>query len=71
MDENFIKKFGKEIRRRRVNADLSQEKLSELAGLHRTYLGAVERGERNISLQNIKRIADALNIKVDKLFEDL
>ena len=71
MDENFTKKFGKEIRLQRLNADLSQEKLAELSGLHRTYVGAVERGERNISLQNIKRIADALNIKVARLFEDL
>ena len=71
MDDSFIKKFGKKIRRRRIKADFSQEKLAELSGLHRTYVGAVERGERNISLQNIKRIADALNIEVAKLFEDL
>lgn len=71
MDNNFIKKFGQEIRRRRIKADFSQEKLAELSGLHRTYVGAVERGERNLSLQNIKRIADALNIEVAKLFEDL
>ncbi len=71
MDENFVKKFGKEIRRQRVDINLSQEKLAELAGLHRTYVGAVERGERNISLQNIKRIADALNIEIVKLFENL
>lgn len=71
MDNNFIKKFGQEIRRQRIKANFSQEKLAELSGLHRTYVGAVERGERNISLQNIKRIADALNIEVAKLFEDL
>lgn len=71
MDNNFIKKFGQEIRRHRIKANFSQEKLAELSGLHRTYVGAVERGERNISLQNIKRITDALNIEVAKLFEDL
>jgi len=71
MDESFIKKFGKGIKRQRIKSDLSQEKLAELSGLHRTYVGAVERGERNISLRNIKRIADALNIEVTKLFEDL
>lgn len=52
--------FGQEVRKRRQALQLSQEKLSEIAGLHPTYLGSVERGERNISLENIIALAVAL-----------
>jgi transcriptional regulator with XRE-family HTH domain len=52
--------FGKEVRRRRLELSLTQESLAELAGLHPTYLGSVERGERNISLENIISLARAL-----------
>lgn len=54
--------FGRRMRKLRVRATLSQERLAEEAGLHRTYVGSVERGERNISLQNILRIARALGV---------
>lgn len=52
---------------------ISQEELAFRAGLHRTYIGMVERAERSISLQNAKKIADALNVKLDLLLngEDL
>ena len=63
-------KFGNKVRALRNEKRLSQEKLAELANLHRTYIGAVERGERNISLINITKIADALNISL-KEFMDL
>ena len=52
---------------RRLN-NLSQEKLAELCGLHRTYIGSVERGERNISIDNIERISNALAVDIEKLF---
>lgn len=50
---------------------MSQEKLAELAELHRTYVGDVERGERNISLLNMAKIADALRIKLSKLVREM
>jgi len=52
--------LGREVRRLRCALELSQEGLAELAGLHRTYVGGIERGERNVSLANILRLARAL-----------
>ena len=49
---------------------ISQEELAYRAGLHRTYIGMVERAERSISLMNAKKIADALNVKLDSLLEN-
>jgi transcriptional regulator with XRE-family HTH domain len=54
--------FGKEVRLLRRRLGLSQEALAAECGLHRTYIGSVERGERNVSLQNIVRIARALGV---------
>jgi len=61
--------FGKNIRKTRKRLDLSQERLAELSGLHRTYIGSVERGERNITLVNAEKISSALNVKLSKLLE--
>lgn len=55
--------FANNVRRYRTEQNLSQEKLAELAGLHRTYISAVECERRNISIENIESIADALNIE--------
>ena len=60
-------KFGDKLRQIRANAGVSQEKLAELAGLHRTYISGVERGLRNISLLNIEKIADALDVEMADL----
>ena len=62
------KKFGGNLRRLRKERGLSQEGLALLADLDRTYISGVERGERNISLINITKIAEALHIPVKKLF---
>jgi transcriptional regulator with XRE-family HTH domain len=60
-------RFGQNLRTIREGAGISQEKLAALAGLHRTYVSSVERGERNISLLNIERLARALSVPLAKL----
>jgi transcriptional regulator with XRE-family HTH domain len=65
----MLQKFGARIRELRKEGGLSQEKLAELAELHRTYVSGVERGERNASLTSIARIANALQVSLSKLFE--
>jgi transcriptional regulator with XRE-family HTH domain len=60
-------RFGKRLREVRQRKGLSQERLAELAGLHRTYVSGVERGERNISLLNIERLAVALGVAMSDL----
>lgn len=64
---NVFVRFGMRLREIRLKKELSQERLAELAGLHRTYVSSVERGERNISLENIDRLANALGEPMAKL----
>lgn len=66
MNEVFIR-FGQKLRQIRKRRGVSQEKLAELAGLHQTYISSVERGERNISLLNISKLAKALDVPMSKL----
>jgi transcriptional regulator with XRE-family HTH domain len=61
--------FSKNLRKMRLEKGLSQERLASLAGLHRTYIGSVERGERNISIDNIERLAKALGCEVKDLLQ--
>ena len=63
--------FGRNMRRIRKARGHSQEKLGELSGLHRTYVGAIERGEQNVSLLNIVQIATALRVPVSDLVAGL
>jgi transcriptional regulator with XRE-family HTH domain len=62
MDSRLNSIVAANIKRYRKQAGLSQEELGEKAGLHRTYIGSVERGERNITLDSLQEIADALHI---------
>lgn len=63
------RQFGKRLRELRKNSGLSQEELGFRAGLHRTYIGSIERAEQNISVDNIHKLAKALKVSVDELFK--
>lgn len=64
---SILERFGKRIREIRVSKNFSQEELADRAGLHRTYIGMIERAEKNITLRNIEKIANALNIEIKEL----
>ena len=68
-DDDIIERIGLNITIIREKQGLTQEKLAELAGLHRAYIGQIERGEKNIGLKNLEKIAKALNVKIHILFD--
>lgn len=65
------KAFGRVVKRIRMKKGISQERLAELVDLHRTYISDIERGGRNVSLVNIYRIAEGLNVKTTDLFQGM
>lgn len=65
---SILKKFGHRLKEIRNNKNLSQEKLASIAGLHRTYISDIERGNKNVSLQNIEKLSKALRVKVSDFF---
>ena len=67
MKEDVCVCFGEKLRKFRLDLGYSQEELSFKTGLHRTYISSVERGERNISITNIKKLADALDLEMKDL----
>jgi transcriptional regulator with XRE-family HTH domain len=66
-----LKRFGARVRALRQLAGMSQEELAERAGLHRTYVGGIERGERNVGVLNILQLAHALKVPPSELFEGM
>jgi len=67
---DIVKVFGTNLRKYRIEKGLSQEKFAEICGLHRTYISDIECFQRNVSLENVQKIADALSIESFKLLID-
>ncbi len=70
MSKTTLQKFGDRVREERHKLGLSQEELASRAGVHRTYIGMIERAEKNITLENIEKIATALKITLPDIFKD-
>lgn len=70
MKREVLIKFGQKVRTERDKLDFSQEELASRAGVHRTYIGMIERAEKNITLENIEKVAKALNLKLSDFFRD-
>ena len=69
MNRQILIQFGKRVREERIERGYSQERLGELAKVHRTYVGMIERAEKNITLTNMEKIARALKLKVSDLVD--
>lgn len=67
MSKTILEKFGEKVREERLKQGLSQEELASRAGVHRTYIGMIERAEKNITLENIEKIAKALKTNINEL----
>jgi transcriptional regulator with XRE-family HTH domain len=67
--EHLLILFGNKIRQERLKRSLSQEDFAELTGFHRTYIGMVERAERNVTLLNVEKFANALNLSLKDLLD--
>lgn len=66
---NISKKLGRRLRKLRKEAKLSQEQLARKSGLHRTYIGSIERGDQNISLENVYKLSKALKMELKDLID--
>lgn len=71
MKSKILLKYGQVIRKIRLEKNISQEMLADLSGLHRTYMSDVELGKRNVSLENIDRIAKALEVSISDIFRQI
>ncbi|MBI3585019.1 MAG: helix-turn-helix transcriptional regulator [Nitrospinae bacterium] len=67
----LLNKFGAKVREERLKRGLSQEELAAKADVHRTYIGMIERGEKNITLTNIKKVAEAIDLEINQLLTNL
>ncbi|PKM40550.1 MAG: XRE family transcriptional regulator [Firmicutes bacterium HGW-Firmicutes-9] len=68
MSESILIKFGKAIRQIRNDKQISQEEFADMCGMHRSYMSDVELGKRNVSLENIEKIANAFGLTISQLF---
>lgn len=71
MYPDILLQYGQVIRSLRQSRNISQEKLGDLCGLHRTYISDIELGKRNVSLENIERMAIALNVRISDIFMEV
>jgi len=71
MKREILIKFGKKVREERARLGLSQEELASRAGVHRTYIGMIERAEKNITLENIEKVSKALKISISDFFKGI
>ena len=71
MNEHILIRYGQAVRKVRLEQGISQEELADRCGLHRTYISDVELGKRNISLENIERIAISLNRTLSDFFKEV
>ncbi len=71
VSQTDLQRFGSRVRAERERLGVSQEELADRAGMHRTYVGGVERGERNLGLLNVVRIAKALGLPASTLLADI
>lgn len=69
IEQNYLIRLGKHVRKLRVDQSISQEELAEKAGVHRTYVGMIERGEKNITVLSTLKISSALGISISNFFE--
>ena len=70
MTKDILVRFGKRVRNERIRLGISQEELASRADVHRTYIGMIERAEKNITLENIEKICKALNLTITEFFKD-
>ena len=70
MEGDLQRRFGERLRAERVARKLSQEALADVLGVHRTYIGGLERGERNVTLRTVERLAERLGVEPLALIED-
>lgn len=70
MKKEILIRFGQRVRDERIKRGISQEELAARAGVHRTYIGMIERAEKNITLENIEKVCKALDLSISDFFKD-
>ena len=71
MQSDLLFAFGQTVRRLRLSKDISQDKFADMCSLHRTYISDIELGKRNVSLENIDKMAEALDMRISDLFKEV